>query len=192
MQFQIERGHVSLKDPVLLRMRPFSQLFFLWLCKFADFDATAFPGHISACVYRIVNHDILYFSKSYEESFAALHRHFGRGIIFEHYLIHSLDWVSNRVQGCMGPANMLEGLLVGASVSYRDIAGQRLALADHFKLLRNQYIKSAEEDDRYTSCKGRFWMWVSKLKQAARDSYEPLRGEIMAAAWAPARICAFR
>lgn len=191
MRFQIENGYVSLMDPELmetLAMESLRSLFFLWLCQFADFEATAFPAHISACVHRIVKHDILYFRKPYEEAFAALHRHFDRGLIFEHYIVHCLEWIAGNIQGCMGPANVLEGLLVSASISYRDIAGRRLQLAEHFQLLRNPYIKSTEDDDRYMSCRGRFWMWVSRLKQVARDSYESLRAEVLAAAWAPARM----
>lgn len=191
MRFQIEGNYVSLKDPELverLKQYPFSTLLFIWLCEFADFDATAFPGHISACTYHIVKHDILYFRKPYELAFAPLHRHFDRGLIFEYYLLHSLNWIADNIHGCLSPANVLEGLLIGSAISYRDVAGRRLQLAEHFKVLRNRYIKLAEHDDRYTGCKGRFWMWISRLKQMARDSYEPLRGEVLAAAWAPARM----
>lgn len=191
MRFQIEGGHVSLKDPMLLErltQHPFSTLFFLWLCNYEDFDATKFIGHISACTNHIVKHDILYFRKPYELAFASLHRYFDRGLIFEHYLLHSLHWLNDNILGCIGPANIFEGLLNGAVVSFREVAGKRLQLAEHLKILRNRYIKLAEDDDRYTSCKGRFWMWISRLKQEARDEYEPLRGEILATTWAPARM----
>jgi hypothetical protein len=191
MCFQIERGHVSLSDPELaaaLRSNPGQHLFFQWLCAYADFDGTQFPASVATCVDRIFKTQLLRRTVSYEDAFANLHLHFDRGYIFDIYLQIAISWIADNIQGIVGPANMLESVLNCAAISYRDIAGRRLALAEHFKKLRSQYIASAAEDDRYNSCKGRFWMWISQLKQAERNAYDPLKAELMAATWAPARM----
>ena len=99
-----------------------------------------------------------------------------------------MNWLNRNIQGTIGPANVVEGLLYTANITFRDIAGKRQLLADTFKVLRNQYIAAEADDDRYNACKGRFWMWVSRLHGQARVAYEPIREAILAAAWAPVRL----
>lgn len=191
MRFQIEGGYVSLSDPELataLQRNPRQHLFFQWLCSYADFDGTRFPASVAACVSRIFKTQLLGGAVLYEAAFADLHLHFDRGYIFDIYLQIALSWIADNIQGIVGPATMLESVLNCAAISYRDVAGRRLALAEHFNALRSPYFLSAAEDDRYTSCKGRFWMWIARLKQAERNAYEPLREALMAAAWAPTRM----
>jgi hypothetical protein len=188
IRFQIEHGYVSLQDPELvaaLRQWIGCSLFFMFLCEYDQFDYTAYPSHVSAIVYK-QTHRIINRLQTYDQAFEALHRLFDRGYIFGHYLVHSLNWVNRNIQA--SAANVAEGLLYTANVTSRDIAGKRQLLAETFNVLRSPYIKDAAEDDRYNSCIGRFWMWISRLKVAERAAYEPLREAVLAAAWAPERM----
>ena len=190
IRFQIERGHVSLQDPELgaaLRQWIGCSQFFMFLCEYDQFDYSAYPSHVSAISYRLTN-NIINRVQTYDQAFESLHRLFDRGYIFTHYLAHCLNWVNRNVQGSLGPANVVEGLLYTANLTFRDIAGKRQLLAETFRVLRNQYIPSDVEDDRYNFCKGRYWIWVSDLKAAERAAYEPIREAVLAAAWAPARM----
>jgi hypothetical protein len=196
MQFQVSGGYVSLADFELaeaLRENPGQHFFFQWLCTYADFDGRRFPASVAACVGRIFKTTILNSRITYEKAFGALHSSFERGYIFEVYLQFCVAWIKDNIQGILGPAKMLDAFLRSATVNYRDIAGRRLVLAEYLNALRNPHIASARilqatDDDRYNTCKGRFWLWVSDLKQAERNAYDPLKAELMAAAWAPTRM----
>ncbi len=192
MTFQIERGYVSVADPKfikLLRANSKCSLFFLWLNEFPDFNARLFPAHLNCAVYKQTRH-IIEHGWSYESAFNELHRFFDRGHIFRLYLAHVVYWITDNIQGIIGPATILDALLHKAKVgvTFRDIAGQRLQLAALLDQLRNPHIKDAEQDDRYNACKGRYWMWVSDLKMAEKAAYAPLKEELIAATWAPERL----
>jgi hypothetical protein len=190
MHFQLERGYVSLKDPefmTLFQENPHCDLFFLWLNKFPGFNASKFHLHLGVAVYKQTRHIILHGHK-YDDAFKELHKYFSRGDIFNLYLAHCVYWIANNIQGIIGPANVLEGLLRIANVAFMDIAGQRQATTAILDLIRSPYIKEAAEDDCYNFCKGRFAMWISDLKSEAKTAYEPLREAVLAAAWAPERM----
>ena len=188
IRFQIENGYVSLRDPELaisLRQWIGCSQFYIFLCEYDQFDYSAYPMHVSAMMYRLSN-NVINRLQPYDQAFESLHRLFDRGYIFTHYLAHCLNWVNRNIQA--GAANVVEGLLHYANITFRDIAGKRQMLADNFKMLRHPHIKNEADDDRYNMCRGRFWLWVSELKAAERAAYEPLREAVIAAAWAPARM----
>lgn len=188
IRFQIERGHVSLQDPELVAAMGRwigCSLFFMFLCEYDQFDYATYPVHVSGIVYRLTN-QVINRLKTYDQAFESLHRLFDRGYIFTHYLAHCLDWVNRNIYA--GAANVVEGLLYTANVTFRDIAGKRQLLAESFKVMRSRHIASDAEDDRYNFCMGRYWMWVSRLKTAERAAYEPIREAVLAAAWAPVRM----
>ncbi len=187
--FQIENGYVSLDDKELdaaLRLNVGRDLFFIWLCRFPEFNYSVYPVNVSVAVRRQTEH-VIYRRLSYEDAFADLHRLFDRGYIFTHYLAHVLNWIKNNIQGILGPATIFDALLRNARVTFRDVAGKRQLLATSLEILRNTAF-SAEDDDRYNSCKGRFWMWISSLKEAEKATFDPLKEELMAATWAPERL----
>ncbi len=189
--FQLKNKYVSVDDDefydILETVHNIDTQYILFLCKHTEFNLEAWPYYIHKIVReRFYNRTVQYvkFSQAYDD----LYSHIDKMLLFDAYIQVALDWIVENIQGVLGPAGILDAFLRASDIQYQHIAGRRQVIASYFKVLRNSHISTDDDDMRYTACLGRYWMWVSQLKDSARDSYTPLKEELMAAAWEPRRM----
>ena len=191
MVYQLRNGYVSINDDAFahyMTTRTVDVLFIEFLCMHTNFNVEDWPNLMVHLVNERFVKSILHLHKSAAEAFAPLYSYIDRASIFDIYVQLVVNWIKHNLQGVIGPAGVFDAYLRTADVEYRHIVGNRQRIAGYIKVLRNQHIPNDDDDMLYTACMGRYWMWVSNLKERARHTYAPLKEELMAASWAPQRM----
>jgi hypothetical protein len=191
MLFQLQNNYVSVHDDefydILETVHNIDSQYILFLCKHTEFNLEAWPQYIYKIVReRFQNRTIQ--TVPFLQAYGDLYSYVDKMCIFDAYIQVALDWIVRNIQGVLGPAGILDAFLRASDIQYQHIAGRRQVIASYFKVLRNAHINTEDDDMRYTTCLGRYWMWVSNLKDGARKVYTPLKEELMAAAWEPKRM----
>jgi hypothetical protein len=189
--YQLKNGYVSIEDTDFkdcMTTRNIDVVFIVFLCRHTNFNVAEWPGLMVRLVNERFTKSILHLHKSAAEAFAPLYSYIDRASIFDIYIQLVIDWVNHNLQGVIGPAGVFDSFLRTADVHYGHIVGNRQRIATYINVMRNQHISNDDDDMLYTACCGRYWMWVSHLKERARRTYAPLKEELMAASWAPQRM----
>ncbi len=210
MRFQIENGYVSLSDFELereLHWNPQHRRFFIFLCSYGKFNPYAHHLSIQCAVDRSFR-DIITDQESYSEAYEDLHKYIDKDWIFDIYLQNLVSWIKGNIHDISYPEEIFDRMLRQANISYAHVAGQCDDLASHLSDLRkpdrdddeddeDSYYDDEDDedcdyddnyDDLYDTCKNLFWGFIYDLKADAKARYEPLRSEVLAAAWAPERM----